>query len=490
MQSIKTVKLRSMKNLLVVLAVFVVALLTPSLAHANLGDVLNSDEMSQEKFFIGNTEMTGLGDTFANFFSTSIIGVKDSSGKDAKQGFLPYVGKTIAFMYQKQPISSREYIADLAGNIGFPTTPKTQAQGIGYKALEPMIPLWKAFRNLAFSLYIIIFAVIGFMIMFRTKVNAQTVITIQNAIPNLIITLILITFSYAIVGFLVDIMYFAMYFVVFLAGANGLLDANQAIKHLFTNNAWSMWLSWNNHGVVTGVSEAIGDIVGGYTLGDTWGELIEGIGGSLAFLIVVAALAIQMLKLVWTLVQSYVMVLVMTITAPLQILMNALPGSNAFMTWLKKTTSYLAPFPVVAAMFLFAAILIGKANLSFFGEEVCKDSVACNPFGIKKDLVTDDSMWLPPFISFHRSDVGADALVAIIGFAIILMTPQAAKMAKDALQVKDTTYTAEIGAGIQAGTWPYRGIGNIREQRKQREQQIGIYQTAIERSKEGKPSVT
>ena len=58
-------------------------------------------------------------------------------------------------------------------------------EGTGYGASPPFLPFWKVFRNLAYSLYIIMFVVVGIMIMLRTKVNAQTIITIQTALPNL-----------------------------------------------------------------------------------------------------------------------------------------------------------------------------------------------------------------------------------------------------------------------------------------------------------------
>jgi hypothetical protein len=78
------------------------------------------------------------------------------------------------------------------------------------------------------------------------------------------------------------------------------------------------------------------------------------------YLFVTISFVIAMLKLIVALLKSYVMLIIQTITAPVQILMNAMPGSKAFSTWLKTTASYLIPFPVAAAMFIFSAILIGN----------------------------------------------------------------------------------------------------------------------------------
>jgi hypothetical protein len=46
--------------------------------------------------------------------------------------------------------------------------------------------------------------VIGFMIMFRTKLGSQTIVTVGNALPQIILGLILTTFSFSIVGLMLD----------------------------------------------------------------------------------------------------------------------------------------------------------------------------------------------------------------------------------------------------------------------------------------------
>ncbi len=86
--------------------------------------------------------------------------------------------------------------------------PKTYAaEGIGFAAMKPLLPIWSMFRNIAFSFIVIALVIIGFLIMFRFKVNPQTVLSVENALPKLFITLLLITFSFAIAGFLIDLMY-------------------------------------------------------------------------------------------------------------------------------------------------------------------------------------------------------------------------------------------------------------------------------------------
>jgi hypothetical protein len=79
--------------------------------------------------------------------------------------------------------------------------------GYGYDGLKPIQSMWKASRDTAFSFFVLITIIFAFMIMFRVKINPQTVVSIQSAIPKIVIALLEVTFSYAIAGFLIDLMY-------------------------------------------------------------------------------------------------------------------------------------------------------------------------------------------------------------------------------------------------------------------------------------------
>src|SRR3989344_7084788 len=65
--------------------------------------------------------------------------------------------------------------------------------------LETMVlELWKLARNASYAILSIIMIVIGMMIMVRKKVNPQLIVTVENAIPRVILGVFLITFSYPI----------------------------------------------------------------------------------------------------------------------------------------------------------------------------------------------------------------------------------------------------------------------------------------------------
>jgi len=476
--------------------IFLGFLSSPPHAQAILGDILNSPDMSQEKYVIGNTTQSGILDSINNGYSCALSGCYDSTGQIAKGGIIPVMGQTLTAFYRYPPASSTEYFADVLDNMGLPGAQKALAQGTGYNMLSPFLPIWKAFRNIAYSLYIIIFVVIGIMIMLRTKVNAQTIITIQTALPNLLITLILITFSYAIAGFLLDLMYLLIYLFVYLASANGLLDAGKSINRLMTHNAWTVVFGGRN-ALVEKAADAISGAFWGVSTGngDFWSKILSGVTFSLGYLIIACAIAIQMLKLIWTLAKSYIMLIIQTITSPLQILMNAMPGSKAFSGWLKKTASYLAPFPIVALMFIFAAILAGPAQDRWWtfqdGTNATSnpsEQVDGNPFGVNPANGPGNStISLPPFVGLRDGSnvLLAEDILGIIALCVLLMTPAAAKMAQDALQTKESPYTSEIGAGLgmgwQVGGAPIRMAKQAYSQQHQARLQADMLGKAITR---------
>jgi|GEM_PF-988799 len=456
------------------------------------------------------------GDCKANQNSIKFFGggnpCPDESGNVYAPGLLDVQEQVVMAMFNNQ-ISGQEYIADVLNNIGIPSVSRTYAQtnsggGSGYEAMKPFLEFWKVFRNLAYSLYIIMFVVVGIMIMLRTKINAQTIITIQTALPNLLITLLLITFSYAIVGFMIDIMYFLIYFVVYLISSVGIIDADMSIKRLLSYSAWGVVFEGKNS-IIRAVSASLQGILGSLGTGGIGfaanllsqadkivQHLTFGLGSPLNFFVTIS-FVIAMLKLMVALIKSYVMLIVQTITAPLQILMNAMPGSKAFAEWLKKTASYLIPFPVAACMFIFSAVLIGNpkdaivANDWWPGnatEGLLQNPVLYthqNPFGVKSDIAASQDVWLPPFTLTDTFLANANPqnvnILALIGFFVFLMTPAAVKMAQDWLQVKESPYTAEAlsslktgyGVGIQQPIAWGKSIGNMARERRERREQAG-----------------
>ena len=155
-----------------------------------------------------------------------------------KESFAYGADSALAYLYAHPPASTYAFVKDMGQSLGF--IPKSAyAQGVGFSGLTQLLPMWKAFRNIAYLLLAIFMIVIGFLVMFRKKIDPKTVVTVQNALPNIVVTLLLITFSYAIVGVLIDFMYlFIMIAVSILQPiSNGAIDQNTA-NTFVSSNFW------------------------------------------------------------------------------------------------------------------------------------------------------------------------------------------------------------------------------------------------------------
>lgn len=119
------------------------------------------------------------------------------------------LGNLLTFTFVNPPASGVEYVYNGLQKSGF--IPQAYAaEGVGFASVKPLLPIWKIFRDIAYLVIVIVMVAIGFMIMFRMKLDSQTAIGIQNSLPKIVISLILITFSFAIAGFLIDLMYLIM----------------------------------------------------------------------------------------------------------------------------------------------------------------------------------------------------------------------------------------------------------------------------------------
>lgn len=342
------------------------------------------------------------------------------------QGALATSGNLVVALYSKPPASGVEYFAQTIQKLN-PNQPAyaADADGIGFNALAPVQGIWTAFRNIAYAGFVLIFVVIGFMIMFRSHISSQAVATIQDSVPRIVVAILLVTFSYAIAGLMVDLMFLFLNVAINSLKVAGLITdrSNFVFEQSIFGAIFSSWTT-----VVQGVAGAIGgvisSVVGFGKLGDVFGFF----GGEIVGIIVGIAMLFIMFRIFLMLLMSYITIIILTISAPFFFLLQALPGNNSAMSWFKQMASNVAVFPVVALMFIFAGIL-GKID-AFGG-----GGAAAVP-------ITSGNVGQFPLLSggLDIKDIGQ-----LIGFGILLMTPNAAQMVKDAFGVK-----GGIGGGAGA----------------------------------------
>lgn len=355
--------------------------------------------------------------TFTNLMETGITTItgvcyesscpkKTYDGKTTKlalypngvdQGALGALTGTMAMLYSP-PTSTAYYLANLGDNLGIgPKTAYAQVTGSGEGIIAPVLGLWKVTRNLAYLFFILVFMVVGFMIMFRAKINPQTVISAQAALPNLVIGLVLVTFSYFIAALIVDLAFVGIHLVTWLfiqSGLNNSLGTPDQLQGFAQNaNVFNLFgasaFNWNNMSTIqSGISGQISTSAGGPGLSTLlatiagaiagaialppWGALIGGGLGLVAIpaiipflviLVLVLGLFVQMFRLVFALLGAYISILVSTLGGPLVILVGSIPGrGNAISGWLKSLIANILIFPAVFGAFLFAGVILGKGN--------------------------------------------------------------------------------------------------------------------------------
>ena len=137
--------------------------------------------------------------------------------KDADKNFanswVGHMTNLMAVPYTHPPASFAYWVGNGLQNTGF--IPKTYAyEGVGFASIKGYRSIWNIFRNLSYLVLVFVIVTVGFMIMFRMKINAQTIVSIENALPHIVMALIYITFSFAIAGLLIDAMYLLIGIIV------------------------------------------------------------------------------------------------------------------------------------------------------------------------------------------------------------------------------------------------------------------------------------
>ncbi|MEX0896293.1 MAG: hypothetical protein WDZ94_05195 [Patescibacteria group bacterium] len=338
----------------------------------------------------------------------------------------------IGMMYENPPANTQTYVADVMNNAGFASP--AYAQGLGFASLEPILELWRAFRNIAYFFFIIFFIVLGFMIMFRYKLGGQAAITAQQAIPSVIVSLILVTFSYAIAGFMIDLMYLSMFLIVsffsdFLTGSLGGPGAAASTgQELINMNIFQL-----AHFLFTGIWEQTGQTA------DLISEILSAVAsqfsGSLAnfgamvgaltvTLIISIAVVIGVFKLFFELLKSYFTIVVSIVISPILLMFGAIPGRNVFWPWLKTIIGNLAAFPAVLLVVILFLQFTGASTSGVTGG------------------------FMPPFLV----GVGQAGMIGpLLGLATILALPELVKKIKEVMGAGDGGFGAFIASSAWGG---------------------------------------
>ena len=158
-----------------------------------------------------------------------------------KSSLLGKASSLISLPYKYAPASGTYWVTNTLQKAGI--VPQSfAAEGIGFSSIKPLMNLWTIFRDVAYLLIVLVLVAIGFMIMFRMKLNPQTVISVENSLPKIVVALLLITFSFAIAGFLIDIMYLFILIVInILSFGNKYYDTGKVQNEFLNSGIGTLW---------------------------------------------------------------------------------------------------------------------------------------------------------------------------------------------------------------------------------------------------------
>ena len=377
-------------------------------------------------------------------------------------GMIPLVTGMIASIYTHPPASGVQYLAYMGHKINPVSTTYAQEGPVGFTELMPYLRIWSAFRDIAYLFFVIIFIIIGFAIMFRVKISPQVVVTAESALPKMIIALLLVTFSYTIVGFLVDIMMVISNLVIFTFKG---IPSNipESIRGILTSTSITDTRQLLQTIIGVGIPPAIMAfvllfpvgaimlVIGGLTwpVGGPIGLIAAGIGITVLGLLVAVTLLIALIKVLWTLIKAYVMVVLSLIFAPFIILVGTLPGSNAISSWFRNLIANLVVLPTVLVMVFLSGYLTLTA---FFDIPDLGPLVEGYLIGTGDPLTQVQGMQNIIARPDAASQLGAMFVLFLVSLAILFLTPRAAEIIQSFFSQKPFDYGTAIGEAVTGPT--------------------------------------
>jgi len=461
------------KIIFFILSLFLITSLFTSVAHA-FTTPTNTYQFQFEQAVYGSPDEMNLqsyvNETMKAVMSSSttlITGCITCESGEGEAGAVNAISNLIALVYTTPPASGIHYLASIGERLNI-IQPAYAQQGVGWSKMEPFLNLWKAFRNLTYVFFVLILVFMGFAIMFRVKINPQTVISIQSALPRVVIALILITFSYAIVGLLVDFMFVLMNLMSFTILKIYPFDqfltiqaVTQAISPITDDIGTLKTL------LVTGFIPVslnlllimlIPDIAGNLTAGGS--SNVVGLGSFLIFIILAIVFLIALIRVLWSLLKAYVMVVINLIFAPFLILVGVLPGSNAIQSWFRNLIANLAVLPAVFVMTLISAQIILYAIYDRIGEALLGliVNLILKPSGFNALLTLTQIKIILDSLSSRPEVLGQILILSFISIGILLMTPKISDIIKSFLAGKPFEYGTALGEAFGPVTGPVAGV--------------------------------
>lgn len=359
-------------------------------------------------------------------------------------------------MLSTKPASGVLYVTNVAQKIiGVPEA-VAQEGGYGFNSLQPLQNIWGFSRNAAYALMTLAVVVLAFMIMFRMRISPQASVTVMSAIPRIIIGLILITFSFAIAGFIIDLAFVIQGIISALVAPSNLisdvLGSQGNITFLF-NRMNDVTTGIVSYGFLTiGVAFVLLFIPSVGLAGVTGGLSI--LAGLLILLVVLILFMIALVKIFWLLLRTYVMIIFHIIALPFTALgYVAYPSSNPFMSLLRSFVGQVSVFVTVSFVVMFAHLVAWNMASDTWG--FFSSWGMLNPYRAATGGFSG-TLGLP---AFGGGAGDANMLALFVGLVILLMAASVANNVKSLIISGRTDPRAGgmLGGGFLGGVARFMG---------------------------------
>jgi len=406
----------------------------------------NPDDIDARNDCLGET----LGPVMDSIVSEMVA--DNSANQDASLASINLNKSVLSMIFEERPLSGISYVRQKIN----PVKEVHAQQGFGFQSLGFIQDLWRSSRDVSFFLLILATIVMAFMVMFRVKLSPQTSISVQSAIPKVVFAIILITFSYAIAGFMVDLVY------VIIGIFSSLFDA--ALPDIDLVNESGLYYRMMTEGIPFFGGGVFGLMIIYIPLFFT--SFLVSITAQtgvfavlpailaitylltvLATILIIIALIFVSVKIVWMLVKTMVSVILLVVAGPFYIIGGTVLPGFGFGSWIKQLLANLMVYPITGAMFMLAYAFLGWGMGQTFLNVAGLDNLAefFQRIGVETDLAV--LAWQPPLLNFDGE--GAEGLLfCFLSISILFLIPKLNDIIKGLISGRPYAYGTGIGEAL------------------------------------------
>ncbi|MBN2015591.1 hypothetical protein JW766_02055 [Candidatus Dojkabacteria bacterium] len=421
-----------------------------------------------------------------------------SASGQTTTGATYYLNSLMGEIYEEtDQVSAVAYVQDTLEDAHL--VQPAYAQASGYTMLNPILELWKKIRNVSLAIIVVVGLILAIMILFRVR-SGQGYVSVLNALPKMLVAILLIVFSYSIGGLMLDLTTLGTKGVLafFLderfvnldhvqnineypatmlnssgeiaqegdAPVEGLADYNifRLMSVLVSFDSWGHydcdpsdpdpympWKDISGHPWQDQCGLQIRDIIATPTnvrMLD-FGIKVTGSGIGEWGLTLIFNVFILMIvfKVFFALVGAFAQIILRVLIAPIQFMFVPIRGLETVTSWLKSVIAQVLVFPGTMLMLLIAALLG-----NYFGAP---------PYWINNDAI--DLFKDAPYMLTHSVQPGGlNFLGRIIAIIIVSQIPNLPKLIEQALQVTaGPDVGAELGQRLKAAAAKIPVLGGI-----------------------------